>query len=195
MGMIGRSRRPTNGHRSNGRQSNGPGTPPPGTPPPDEGARYLAERLVATAREDIGRADTKASVLLSGAFALPAVLLGTGRPAGLPGPWTTALLALGALFWACGTAALISAILPRTRSLHADRTAVTFHLDALAAADTATLVAELTAAGRDPVRWLALQLRDLSGILAAKYRWTRIGVCSLAPGLAAVACALVTGGR
>jgi hypothetical protein len=160
-----------------------PGTDPvtdPATDPAD--TLYIAERLLSTARDDLARADTKAAVLLSGAFAVPALLLG-GRTGTLDGwgPWP-ALLALGALLWACGTALLIWALLPRTGTARAGP-GLTFFADARAAPDRHRLVLAAGEAGRDRVGWLMTQFVDVSMILTAKYRCLRWGVCSLAPGL------------
>ncbi|MFD5344115.1 hypothetical protein ACFWJY_10160, partial [Streptomyces anulatus] len=50
---------------------------------PDRAGERIAERLLVTVREDLGRADSKAAVLLSGALALPAFLIGRhGSPDG-----------------------------------------------------------------------------------------------------------------
>ncbi|MEU9387190.1 hypothetical protein AB0D38_42425 [Streptomyces sp. NPDC048279] len=69
-----------------------------GDPGADAAAHYVAERLLLTVREDLGRADVKASVLLSGAVAVPALVLGRGMPAGVSGP-AAVFVAAGAALW------------------------------------------------------------------------------------------------
>ncbi|MFG3317313.1 Pycsar system effector family protein [Streptomyces sp. NPDC048171] len=146
---------------------------------------YVAERLLAHAREDLARADSKAAVLLSGAaFALPALLLGGAWQPAPPvtgAPW--ALLVSGGLLWAVGTALLVRVVLPRTGT---SRTGpgMTFFADALAPPDIGGIVQAVRAAAEDRVSWLAVQLVDISRILVAKYRCLRVGTCCLVTGLA-----------
>ncbi|MET9136669.1 Pycsar system effector family protein [Streptomyces parvulus] len=148
-------------------------------------ALYVAERLLAHAREDLARADGKAAVLLSGAaFALPALLLGrTWAPAPPVTGDAQALLVTGGLLWAVGTALLVRVVLPRTGTARTGP-GMTFFADALAPPDLGRLVAAVTAAAEDRVSWLAVQLVDVSRILAAKYRCLRAGTCCLLAGLA-----------
>ncbi|WP_324606670.1 Pycsar system effector family protein [Kitasatospora azatica] len=153
-----------------------------------DSARLLAERLLATVREDIGRADTKAAILLSTALALPALLL--GRPTGSPGAVATVLLAVGGALWAVGTGALVRAILPRTGTVRG-RGDMTYFGDLLTATDPKSLTARVVEAGRDPLAWLLVQAVDVSTILAAKYRWIRWSVACLAPGAALAAAGLL----
>lgn len=163
------------------------GTPDPGGP--QEPTLYVAEYLLRTAREDLARADTKASVLLSGALALPALLLGGNRWSSAPAGGWLLPLAAGACLWATGTALLVWTILPRTGT---SRTGpgVTFYADARTAAEPRALVPGVTEAGRDRVGWLLTQFVDVSLILTAKYRCLRWGVCCLLPGLLLTGAAL-----
>ncbi|WP_406205651.1 DUF5706 domain-containing protein [Kitasatospora sp. NBC_01560] len=166
-------------------QSPSPTTSPPTSPQapaPDE-ARFVADRLLAAVREDIGRADTKASILLTAALGLPALLLGRSWPDGRPADLAAVLLALGGTFWATGAVALVRAILPRTGTQR-DHEGVTYFGDLLPAEGRTALADRVAAAGRDPVDWLLVQAVDVSTILAAKYRWIRWGVGCLAPGAA-----------
>ncbi|MFE0462039.1 Pycsar system effector family protein [Kitasatospora sp. NPDC058965] len=150
----------------------------------------LAERLLATVREDIGRADTKAAILLSAALALPALLL--GRPAGPhPHPLAAALLAVGGLLWAAGTGALVRAILPRTRTLRRGRGELTYFGDLLENVEAPALARRLAGAAADPLGWALVQAVDVSAILAAKYRWIRWSVALLAPGALLTAAGLL----
>lgn len=151
-----------------------------------DAALYIAERLVAATREDLARADTKASILLSGALALP-VFVGSRTP--------KRSLDEGALLWAgaggvwlLGVALLIGTVLPRTRTRRTT-TGVTYYADALHGAELAQLVCLVSRAGEAPTEWLLTQFRDLSGILARKYRSIRWGICCIVAGLTLAAVA------
>jgi hypothetical protein len=152
---------------------------------PREDSRFVAERLLDTVREDIGRADTKASILLSAALALPALLLGGHWSAGRAGA-ALVLPAVGAGLWVLGTAALVRAILPRTGTVRG-RSGLTYFGDLLSGEAPHLLAARVTEAARDPVGWLLVQSVDVAGILATKYRWIRRGVYCLTAGAALVA--------
>ncbi|MEU8710637.1 MULTISPECIES: Pycsar system effector family protein [unclassified Streptomyces] len=156
---------------------------------PDAAAHYVAERLLLTVREDVGRADVKASVLLSGAVAVPALVLGRGTP-GVSGP-AAVFLAAGAVLWAAGTLLLLAVIVPRTRTLRS-APGPTFYADALAA-DTEALRGAAAAAGADRVGWLLTQFQDVSVILSAKYRWLRGSMALLGAGLLLAAVPLALG--
>ncbi|MFE5942739.1 Pycsar system effector family protein [Streptomyces sp. NPDC056480] len=147
-------------------------------PVPAEELRFMAERLLATVREDIGRADTKAAILLSGALAFLAVVFSGDRGL-LPdsGPGLVLLLLAGAL-WTAGVLMLVSVVLPRTR-IGADRT----FLRELTGGPSVTALRErLAAPGADATGWLLEQASVHGLVLAAKYRWLRLGVSALALG-------------
>ncbi|MFI8768247.1 Pycsar system effector family protein [Streptomyces sp. NPDC053792] len=147
-------------------------------PAPSEEVRFMAERLLATVREDIGRADTKAAILLSGALAFLAVVF-SGDRAPLPtgGVGLAFLLAAGVL-WTAGVLMLVSVVLPRTR-IGADRTL----LRELTAGPSAHELRErLGASGAGATDWLLEQAGVHGLVLAAKYRWLRLGVSALALG-------------
>ena len=154
--------------------------------------RFVAERLLATVREDIGRADSKASVLLSGGLALPALLIAGGwRPNGLDLPGALLLASAGAL-WLFGVGCLVLVVLPR---LGTSRTGpgLTFFGDFLRTDGPDGLSARVRDAATDPVRWLVVQTVDVSTILAAKYRWIRWGVVALTPAAVLAAAGWVVG--
>ncbi|WP_242426907.1 MULTISPECIES: Pycsar system effector family protein [unclassified Streptomyces] len=147
-------------------------------PVPPEELRFMAERLLSTVREDIGRADTKAAILLSGALAFLAVVFsGERSPLPTAGVGLALLLAAGVL-WTAGVLMLVSVVLPRTR-VGADRTL----LRELTTGPSGTeLRLRLTASGTDATDWLLEQAGVHGLVLAAKYRWLRLGVSALALG-------------
>ncbi|MEW1718443.1 Pycsar system effector family protein [Streptomyces sp. NPDC093109] len=167
-----------------------PGTSPdPIVPVPDRGrhghdgaGERIAERLLTTVREDLGRADTKAGVLLSAALALPAFLIGRHGAPEWHGPADLTMVVAGVL-WVVAVTALVRALMPRTGTVR-DQDGVTFFADLVPPLDHARLSAEITEAGRDPVAWLLIQAVDISSILSAKYRAIRWGVSALAPSVA-----------
>ncbi len=146
-------------------------------------AERVAERLLSTVREDLGRADSKAAVLLSGTLALPAFLIGWQGAPGWRGPADVTLVLAGVL-WTVAVTALVGALMPRTGTVRS-RDAVTYFGDLVGARrDLAGLAARVAEAGRDPAGWLLVQAVDVSAILSAKYRAIRWGVGSLAPSAA-----------
>ncbi|MFF0016002.1 Pycsar system effector family protein [Streptomyces sp. NPDC005374] len=151
------------------------------TPDEPDAAHYVAERLLLTVREDLGRADVKASILLSGAVAVPALVLGRGAPTGVTGV-ALALLAAAGACWGVGTLLLLAVVLPRTGTL---RTVPgpTYYADALAEPDLEALRRATTEVGADRVTWLLIQFQDVSDILSAKYRWLRRSMALLGAGL------------
>ncbi|MER6096653.1 Pycsar system effector family protein [Streptomyces sp. NPDC001728] len=148
------------------------------TPVPPEELRFMAERLLSTVREDIGRADTKAAILLSGALAFLAVVFSGDRsPLPTAGAGLAFLLVAGVL-WTAGVLMLVSVVLPRTR-VGADRTL----LRELTTGPSGTeLRVRLSASGTDATDWLLEQAGVHGLVLAAKYRWLRLGVSGLALG-------------
>ncbi|MBJ6640969.1 hypothetical protein H4K36_29475 [Streptomyces sp. DHE7-1] len=144
----------------------------------DGAGERIAERLLDTIREDLGRADSKAAVLLSGTLALPAFLIGWHGAPGWRGPADVTLV-LAAVLWAGAVIALIGAVMPRTGTRRG-RDEVTYFGDLVAARDLTRLSARVADAGRDPAGWLLVQAVDVSSILSAKYRAIRWGMGSLA---------------
>ncbi|MET9801609.1 Pycsar system effector family protein [Streptomyces sp. NPDC006368] len=150
----------------------------PAAPPDPADVRFMAERLLVTVREDIGRADTKAAILLSGAIAFLAVLFSRdGAPLPTDGPGLALVVSGGAL-WGAGVLMLVAVVMPRTR-IGAERTLLR---DLSAGAPVDALLDRLNASGEDTTGWLLDQASVHGAVLAAKYRWLRMGVCSLALG-------------
>ncbi|NKY14495.1 Pycsar system effector family protein [Streptomyces somaliensis] len=154
------------------------GTPAPHASP--EEVRALAERLLSTVREDVGRADTKAAILLSGALAFLAVLFARDPDHLAAHGFAAVLVALAAVLWSAGMLMLVGVVLPRTR-IGADRTLLR---DLVAGAPAGALLDRLTEAGADTTSWLLDQASVHGQVLAAKYRWLRTGVLCLGLGAA-----------
>lgn len=151
-----------------------------GEPDADD-AHYVAERLLLTVREDLGRADVKASILLSGALAVPALALGRGASAHFTGV-ALALLSVGGALWAVGTLMLLAVVLPRTGTIRSVP-GPTYYADALPVTDLAALRRATAETGADRLSWLLTQFQDVSVILSAKYRWLRRSMALLGAGL------------
>ncbi|MGW8375251.1 Pycsar system effector family protein [Streptomyces sp. ODS28] len=155
---------------------------------PEPDTRYVAERLLSSVREDLGRADSKAAILVSGAVGLVAMLVsandvpGVNSGAGYGGwtaPHTVSVLALiGGLLWGSGVVMLVAVLLPRTR-VAADRT---FLRELTSGVSPEALMPKLAESGEDVVRWTLDQACALGAVLARKYAWLRLGVCCLALG-------------
>ncbi|MFD0371706.1 Pycsar system effector family protein [Streptomyces sp. NPDC059071] len=149
---------------------------PAAVPEPAE-LRRRAEQLLATVREDIGRADTKAAILLSGALAFLAIVFSRDHGP-LPAGGGLALLVTAGALWTAGVLMLVSVVLPRTRP-GADRTLLR---DLVSGTPADALRARLEAAGPDATGWLLEQASVQGLVLAAKYRWLRLGVAALVLG-------------
>ncbi|GGS14051.1 hypothetical protein GCM10010252_61860 [Streptomyces aureoverticillatus] len=160
------------------------------SPLSEPGCRFVSERLLTAVREEVTRADTKASILLSGSVALPALAASAVHERLGSGPLGVA----GAALWLAGIVMLAMVVLPRTkpgRGAARSRTAAAGPGPSVVAlhrgAGPDEVAAAVLAAGRDPGRWLLEQSCALGTILAVKYRWMRWAVGCLVAGGAAVA--------
>ncbi|MEV6589056.1 Pycsar system effector family protein [Streptomyces acidicola] len=158
--------------------------------------RYVAERLLAVVREDTGRADIKASVLLSVALGVPALLLGIGqRLPSRPSVLCLVLAGAGALMWLSGSISLIRAMLPRSGTERVGP-GITFFADVVAvhgASGEQGVTDAVTRACEDLTAWLLTQTVDMSHILVQKYRCIRWGVGWLLPGALSATAGLLLG--
>ncbi|MCB5911594.1 Pycsar system effector family protein [Streptomyces pinistramenti] len=146
-----------------------------------------AERLLAEVRNEIGRADSKASVLIAA--------IGVCAGAVLSGRWEAALTVgagrvfggAGSLAWVAAVGFLLFATFPRYRSSRW-RTGrpVTYFLDIRLAARTGMLADALRGTEEDQMAGLVTALDDASGIVAAKHRWIRTGLSCFALGAVAL---------
>ena len=152
----------------------------------------LAQSVTAAAREEVDRADTKASLLLAasgvvvGAL-LAALLDGKWSPFGLDNrvEW---LWWLGVAAAAGGLAALGAAVYPRTeRRVQQAKPLIAYYGD-VASLETSRLEEALQNAVSAPREAPLDQLRQISLIVRSKYRLIQLVILAL--GGAAVACML-----
>ncbi|MFE2265453.1 Pycsar system effector family protein [Streptomyces griseosporeus] len=136
-----------------------------------------AERLLAEQRAEIGRADTKASVLIGALGACTGAVLSSywGRM-----PTTGFSRSMGltaALAWSLALGFLLFAMAPRYRASQwqAGRP-LTYFLDIRRAAGTGVLTDALRTTEEEALTGLVTALRNTSDIVAAKHRWIRAGL-------------------
>ncbi|CAI4162572.1 Pycsar system effector family protein [Streptomyces albidoflavus] len=167
--------------------------------PPPPGAT-VAARLLADLHTEIGRADSKAAVLVA-ALGMTAGVF-TGLLAGKD--WAPGSLgAAGLVLWWAGTAALavsllalLLAVLPRYRAdAWAPGEPLSYFADIrqAAAAGEAELTRALAATEHDPLHGLARALTGTSRIAAAKHRWIRAGLIAFSAGSVLLPAAVLTG--
>ncbi|MFD7667673.1 Pycsar system effector family protein [Streptomyces sp. NPDC059788] len=157
-------------------------------PAPGTGPDFVAERLLKVVREEISRADTKASFMMTCATAALVLLFGRdGQLLALPAG-RAALLLAGTVLWTLGIAMFVAAVLPRTRT--SGDSHLTFFPLLTGGASAEVLLPRVALAGRDTGLWAVEQACALGRILGAKYRWLRWGVGCLAAG----GCCALAGG-
>ncbi|TXC94543.1 Pycsar system effector family protein [Streptomyces sp. ISID311] len=144
-------------------------------------------RLLGDLRGEIGRADSKASVLV-GVLGLSAGLLGGvlaarhWRPSALPAAASLAWW-LGIAALVVSLAALLLAVLPRYRTSHwQPGQPVTYFGDIQRAVEHDELARALADTERDPVAALIDALTENSRIVSSKHRWIRIGLGAFCTG-------------
>jgi Pycsar effector protein len=163
---------------------------------PDEAILLYATSLLSGAREEIDRADAKASILLA-ASGVAAGALAAGLAAGT---WTPLKLQaaiqwawwLGVVESAMGICCLALAVYPRERKNDSGvpRT-VLYYGDVLAYHTTAQLVTALNRSAETKIDRIADQLRHVSWIVDHKYRLIRWGMRALFLAAVTIAAALV----
>ncbi|MFF8866584.1 Pycsar system effector family protein [Streptomyces sp. NPDC015139] len=163
-----------------------PGTTAPPGAPTAEGRR-TAERLLGELRDEIARADAKASVLVA-ALGMTAGLF-SGLVAGRN--WSPSRLsASGTGLWWAGAAglalsllALLLAVLPRYRSgSWAEGRPLCYFGDIHQAVREGRLAQALADTERDPAAGLLAALAENSRIAASKHRWIRTGLIAFCAG-------------
>ncbi|MGW2423645.1 Pycsar system effector family protein [Streptomyces sp. NPDC001709] len=146
-----------------------------------------SERLLTELREEIARADTKASVLVAALGMTAGVFTGlvAGKnwsPGRLSAPGT-------GLWWAGATAlalslvALLFAVLPRFRSgTWAEGRPLCYFGDIQQAVRQGRLAEALADTDRDPTAAVLAALAEKSRIAASKHRWIRTGLIAFCVG-------------
>jgi hypothetical protein len=141
----------------------------------------FARLLLAEARDEIGRADQKASIMLAGAgVAIAAIvqgLVGSGwKPNDLGQPWTSVWWLATAASMA-GLFCLVQAVIPRTRAAGTRQGHHIFYFENVADyAGTAELQEALLADASSRLHRAVHQLWHVSRIVRWKYRWIRRGL-------------------
>lgn len=138
-----------------------------------------AQRLLAENREELRRADLKASQALGAAGAtalalMTAVVGGAWKPSQLDGSqqWTWSI---GCLLWACSVATLMFALLPRLGSkADAEHVAYFGHVHRLMRGGD--IRDALHRAARDPLPAVIAQLCWSSQVVMTKYQFVRCGL-------------------
>ena len=162
----------------------------------DEAMLLYATSLLSGVREEIDRADAKASILLA-ASGVAAGALVAGLTAGT---WTPLRLqtAIQWVWWlgvaesAIGIGCLALAVYPRERENDSGAPpAVLYYGDVLAYRTTAHLVAALNRSAETTIERTADQLRQVSWIVDQKYRLIRWGMRGLFLAAVTIAAALV----
>jgi MFS family permease len=151
---------------------------------PDEATLLYATSLLGNAREEIERADAKASILLAASGVVAGALL-----AGLiAGSWTPLELQAAVRWaWWLGLAesaiaiwCLALAVYPRERKNESEIPGtVAYYGDVLAYPTTIQLVAALNRSAETNLDRIADQLRNVSLIVSHKYRLIRWGMRGL----------------
>ncbi len=150
----------------------------------EEIARDFAVTLLTEARDELTRADQKASILLAGTtVAIGAVVSGMiasgWRPDELTPPWSLVWQAGGALGLA-GTSALVAAVYPRTRHGVDDEAQLFYFGHAARIATVSDLARELRRSSEDTFTRSADQLWRISRVVTTKYRFVRAAIWLLA---------------
>jgi Family of unknown function (DUF5706) len=150
---------------------------------PLPGVTAYAERVLTWGREELNRADTKASILLAGSIAVVAAVI-----AGVvAGGWSPTMLTgwREPLWWA-GTAAasvavllLAAAIYPRTKRRGGQHSVIAFYGDVVRLTDRTVLLAALERSARRDVDRLIDQIYQVSRIVKRKYRLLALGMWAL----------------
>ncbi|MFF3440739.1 Pycsar system effector family protein [Streptosporangium sp. NPDC002721] len=145
-------------------------------------ANVYAQRILGEIREEVNRADTKASIFLgTTGIAVGAVLGGL-----FAGSWKPFDLGSGEWLWWSGTASIgasiclfLAAVYPRGRTGPPAKM-IAFYGDVLAQESTSALVTVLERSSRAELELLADQIHLMSRVVHMKYRLIRAGIWLLA---------------
>lgn len=169
-----------------------------GGPAPTHIHTEAGERLLADLRTEIGRADSKASVLVAALGLTGGVFSGrlassgwTPGRLGLPG---TALWWTGTLSLALALFCLLMAVLPRySGTPWAPGRPLTYFGDIQQAARAGQLTDALADTARDSGPALLAALEHTSRIAARKHQWIRSGLIAFCAGTALIPASLLIG--
>jgi hypothetical protein len=142
--------------------------------------------LLAEARDELTRADQKASILLAAAFVsigavVGGVIASGWKPTSLGSPWGV-VWQLGAGAAVAGTAALILAVYPRTRHGFDDEAQLFYFGHAARISTIGDLAVELRRSSEHTFTRSADQLWRISRVVTEKYRLVRIAIWLLGAG-------------
>jgi pycsar effector protein len=156
---------------------------------PEEVAREYAATLLGEARDELTRADNKASLLLAAAGvaagAVAAGMVSSGwTPERLQFPWSLAWFT-GAVFGLAGIATLVVAVYPRTKRGRDDEAELFYFGHAARIKTPEDLAAELKRSSEHTFERSADQLWRVSQVVATKYALVRVAIWLL--GLGALA--------
>jgi pycsar effector protein len=161
----------------------------------DRAARFAA-LLLAEAREEIGRADEKGSILLAGTgVSVSAVIAGifasNWSPSGLRPTWQLVWW-IGVVAVLAGVLLLLAAVYPRTRASQGDERRHLFYFEHVAQFDQAAeLEAALVEAASSGSARAAHQLLHISRIVRLKYHLIRSASHALVVGAACCLTAVI----
>lgn len=168
----------------------------PCTGPPDNATLLYAASVLSSAREEIDRADSKASILLAASGVAAGALL-----AGLmAGTWTPLRLQptiqwawwVGVVEAAIAISCLALAVCPREQRNNSGTSwAVVFYGDVLKYHTTTQLVEALKRSAETKIERIADQLRYVCSIVNHKYRLVRWGILMLFLSAATIAASIV----
>ena len=162
----------------------------------DEATLLYATSLLTNAREEIDRADAKASILLAASGVVASALLASL----IAGSWTPLKLQavvqwawwLGLAESAIGIWCLAMAVYPRERRRDSGIPGtVAYYGDIVAYPTTAQLVAALNRSAETNIERIADQLRNVSWIVSHKYMLIRWGMRGLLVAAATIVAAIV----
>ena len=150
-----------------------------------EAQAAYAQQMLAEAREELMRADSKAAMLLSaalvaGSFLGGAAFSGEWSPLAIPGCWQWMLWA-GLVAWFVAVVDLLAAAFPRI-GRPTDRTHLTYFRHAEMHMSPDELRDSLASVAHDPLHRLVDQLWNVSKVAVMKYRRVQRGLIALAVG-------------
>ena len=161
----------------------------------EELARQIGATQLTEAREELARADGKASILLAATgVGLGAVLGGAlsaqWTPAQLRDPWSLIWLAGFASILA-GIACLVMAVYPRWKRGADDEAKIYFFGHAAKMKDRAEIEAAIRKTAEQPLLRTSDQLMHISPIIERKYSWIQRGIWALGIGVVIIIIATI----